>query len=367
MPNQFDITPPDPAGAAQDWQQTLARTASIQETVQSQRLANQKTRTSLEQDADFQRALRGIDPSISQIDQLSQIARAAISSGRASDAEKAIQLGVLMQSRDALNDQRRAHAEQMEAAKRSGQIKSVGEFYGNISSPLEKAVADDLYEQAWGEPSPLKKFPFSPELMKSVPGWLARQKEALDDRLKKAQANRADAAAEKDRVLTQVDKDLKTARTKAIDEKRTATVKAGGKTYKPTDLEMRLVRQNIKAQYPEVDTESEDFRNSIAELGDITKADQMKNGGSFTDALERTLASRGNLFKTVPRPGLAGKFLGRTDQRFQSQIPAKGTEALPAGIPQGSKQIGRTPQGQPVFQAPNGKKYVPDNSDDSEE
>jgi hypothetical protein len=42
----------------------------------------------------------------------------------------------------------------------------------------------------------------------------------------------------------------------------------------------------------------------------------------------------------------------------QSQLKKAGASAVPKGLPEGSKQIGHTPDGKPVWQSPDGKKYV---------
>ena len=42
----------------------------------------------------------------------------------------------------------------------------------------------------------------------------------------------------------------------------------------------------------------------------------------------------------------------------QSELKKTGASAMPKGLPEGSKQVGRTPDGKAVWQAPNGKNYV---------
>ena len=117
------------------------------------------------------------------------------------------------------------------------------------------------------------------------------------------------------------------------------------------------------------------LRNLTNEVGVLTDADAVRILGSFDPAQDRKQVvanldarrkSHERRFNTQLEDLQAigkdvSKFIERRDKKADPQTSgaaAPTPQALPAGVPQGSKLIGKTAKGGMVYQTPEGKKLV---------
>ena len=64
---------------------------------------------------------------------------------------------------------------------------------------------------------------------------------------------------------------------------------------------------------------------------------------------------RAKALKQIPKSDETAAPADKTNTGKSTAVPH---ETLPKGMPEGSKQTGHTPDGKPVWKAPNGKMYV---------
>lgn len=340
--NPFEFQVADPAQTSQDWRQTIAKTASMEMKVQADR-------DSLASDKEFQNTLKAIAPNLPVMQKLGAIASASIASGRFSEAEKAITVMSTLENRDSLAEQRTARIAQANATAAEKRITRQMELYSGVSDAETKAVADQLYEREFGQPSPLSKYPYSPKLVEMAKASQVKQLDGLTAALRQAQAATIYADDQRADALAKTQQRYYEARIAAVKAKTANNVKTGGKLAEPKANEIRAVEAKILVDHP--DLEPAEFDLAVREVAADAKEIQLREHGSFTDAMEKALQAREGQFTRMP-----GMKIG--------PIPIPGTggkskyTALPQGIPARTKIVGRTPDGRNVWKAPNGKQYA---------
>ena len=368
------ITPIDPAGAVNDWRQQLSNTAVMESQARQAPVLEEQRKMQLQlsqmlvarekqQDAadqQFRAAVKEISPDLPITERLGRMATIAMENGKTADAEKLLSQQSIVANRESLAEQREA-AKGLKAAQESAvRLKRQEELLPMMSSATGMEMANDMYKSEYGDDLPFVKtmrrmnVPWSKQVWDNIRNGLVKQKSDLDDAVKRAtlahiqgeeQRARDMAAARKDAVLT------KTEQIKAQIEARR---KAGaGKVGTVGKMEERLTSQELRKLQPNL--EGAELELATLELADQAKAIQLKEAGPFSDALNKAIAARPDAFKTKP-----GGMFSRDKTTFTPKPAASAPDKVPAGMPAGSKPIGKTPEGKAVYQAPNGKKYVED-------
>lgn len=345
-----EITPPDFAGSVAAYRQTRAKT-DIMETEAAK--AKQDFATSQE----FQQKVRQISPSLPIIDRLDQIADAATSAGRFSDAEKVLGMMSQISSRAALDEQRKAmaadHREKVEKAEYDRQM----QLMSGAASSDDWRAAGEIFKQEFGRESPIFKLPYSPRMVEVAKNALTKQRSATQEALDKARtvlayADAARAAKQGDAMARYYD-----ARAEYTRNREGATGKSGGKVATASSNDVKEVSAKIRNLYPALPAKELDAASR--ELAADAKDIQLREHGSYADAVDKALKARAGQFSRVAgSPGVFGIGATKAKEKYSS---------LPAGIPKGSKVIGKTPAGKDVWKSPEGKQYVESDDKDEEE
>lgn len=368
MANQFDITPADPMGAANDWQAQLARTSILKSeaAIKGTQVGEEadkatKTHEDLLASQAFREKVSAIDPSVKPIQQLSLIAGAAISTGRFEDAEKALAGMAHLAQVSALEDLRKAQGEAAVTAAAEKKTKRAMELMEGIKDQKTKDLADAMFMAEFKEPSPYSRVPYGPQFQNLVGGILKNATEAAKAQEFRSRAGKEDATAWKERQIGDVQSAIKAEHLARAEKTREALGKVGGKIATVTAREEKMTADTLKHYFPNLD--GADIAK--VEVGQEAKALQAREGGDFQSAVNRIIAENPGRFKEVTTPATGFKALLPGDQSTKKRVynttkPKLPTdEPTPKGIPSGASKIGKTPDGKDVWEDPITKKrYV---------
>ncbi|CAB4120882.1 hypothetical protein UFOVP2_45 [uncultured Caudovirales phage] len=368
MANPFDITPADPLQTQNDWRNSLAQTAYNQSAArqgqqreQLNQMAIQKGQQQQAEDNMFKESLKKLSPDIAPEKQLGEIARLAMLSGSDSRAEKALALQSQIISRTSQIEQRDALKEYREAQAAGIRIQRQKDLIPQMTSELGLEAANMSYKAEFGEDLPFVKamrakgISWSPAVKASIESMLEKhttkvQEDATRTRTKLAENREARAATAADTRQTLLELKIEQLKT---------TIAAGGKSGggKLVNLQKgdeRLTSIEIKKLFPAL--EGKELEYATLKIGNSAKQQQIKDSGSFSDALDKVMPQHMGEFKTTE----GGLFTRPAATFTPTKKPAAAASAPSKSMPAGSVHVGMTPQGQKVFKAPDGKQYVED-------
>ena len=306
------VTALDFLGAEQDWKQTLANTAIMQEKARQaplvtqeyqQRLASQafEQQQKVKQaaaDVQFQKDLSQISQTLPLYKRLGQQADAAMRAGRYKDAETILQRANQALTAESLQERRAAQAE--EAKTKSASIKQARalELLSGVNSPETKRLAEEMYKREFDEEAPTAKYPYSPGLIQFATQALTKKRDAAAQAADTARADRARTAAGKAEVIAEAQKGLIEARTEAVRKKAAADGKAGGKPVVASRGEVSLTDDALKERFP--DMSMADRTLAAREIASDAKVRQREKGGEFKDNALAVIEANPQRFQKTP-------------------------------------------------------------------
>lgn len=304
MANQFDVTPPDPMGAANDWQRELANTSLAQSnaSIAKTRVGEEADKAVLSHDAmlasqAFRDKVSKIDPSVKPMEKLSLIADAAMSSGRFEDAEKALAGMAHLAQVSTLDGVRQAQAEKARTDASDKKMKRAQELLQGVKSQDDLNMANSIFEAEFKEPSPLGPT-YSETLRRVGTGTLTNALTQARIRTQEAQALRDDAATLKERQIAEATKalrDKRLAETKKIEE---GLGKAGGKAATATKEEKNTTAAVLKKFFPDLDN-ADIAREEVSQEAKAVLA--RREASDFKAAVEKVIKENPGRFKEVDK------------------------------------------------------------------
>lgn len=344
----FDITPADPLQTQQDFRQTMAKTAAlelapqkIKQDLEVGALGLQKTKRTLEADERFRVAVSGIDPKATPIAKLGEIANIAIREGRASEAEKAMNLASQIEQREAQNSLRGEIETYRKTQAASLRVQRQKDLLPLATSEIGLEAANMTYKEEFGDDMPfykaLKKqgIAWSPQVADAVREALGKQMTAAELLLRQRQAAAGEARAANGAALVGVRAEQIRTRTEQIQDQIDAKRKAGGgKEASMRPIDERTARAIIREKYPELDARGLEL--AVLTLGDEAKQLQKAKGGMFSDMVQEVVSSRGDQFKrdnswlfTKPTQFTSTPAAPRTPAAAPAPKPAAQLPAMP--------------------------------------
>jgi hypothetical protein len=339
--------------AQQDWRQTLAATSVAESRASEEKTKAQAAKATFASDQEFQSALKKIAPSLPMMEKLSAIAGAAANSGKYREAEQTLAAMSQLENRESLKEQRAAAAQENKTKIAGQKTERQLTLLSGVKDEETKRIAEELYKQEYGEESPLAKYPYSPKLVQMASEALTKKRSGTQEALDKARAVAEYARAARDNKVGEAQSKYYGARVDAIKEKSAAGTKAGGKLAEVKPEELKTVEAKLRVDHPGLSKEEADLASK--EVAADAKDIQLREHGSFSDAMSKALDARKGQFTKFPAKTFLGIETSKGGAKYQS---------LPAGVPKGSKHVGATPKGKKVWQAPDGKRYVEDTADE---
>jgi hypothetical protein len=317
--------------------------------LQMQQLAFQKSQQQEKEDQDFKAKMREISPSLPPEKYLSEIARLAIAAGDTDKAEKAIKMQGDLAAKSALVESRDAQKELRTAQMAQVKLQRQKDLLPQMTSELGLAAANMAYKREFGE-----NLPWVDAMEQVGMSWGDKFKadieKALEKRIPKAQE--AALQVKSELAKKKADRDVTI---EEIHNHTAAGGKAGGgKLMAPQKGDERLTALELKRIFP--DLKGQELEYATLRVATAAKQRQLKDSGSFADALDAVMPEHMEEFK--PKPG--GLFSKTTTQFQPTKKPQSTAPVASKAMPQGAKHIGNTPDGKKVFEAPNGKRYVED-------
>ena len=349
MPNSLYIAPIDPMQASQDWQQTQARTSILQSTAGLDKVKLEGAQRSLAEDKAFQEQLAKVSPTLPLFDKLGEMANAAMTTGKFKEAEMTTQLMSVMLNRESLMQMRKDRIEAERGRTATAELTKMQQIYSGVSSPLEKAMADDIFKQTFGKESPLAKYPYDPGMVKMFGDSLTKRKSALEDQLTRARILREQAAAKKDALVADAQAKYLGAKTADVEKKTAATAKAAGKNATPTKQEIDSAGALVKVAHP--DLSPAEWALASREIAADAKDIHNREGGSYADALEKAMAARKGQFVKFPPKTFMGFETGKGGTRYEPHAPGA---PMKGAVVKGYKVLGGDPSKKENWEKVNG-------------
>jgi hypothetical protein len=224
----------------------------------------------------------------------------------------------------------------------------------NSQEDLEQAKI--AYKKQTSKDWPFGEEPWSPQMKSTRLQMLAKVASTEQQRLTEAKTKEALARAASVRDMEATKKAYLQSRIDYNNRREVQDAKSGLKG--PTKDDREDVKKRLVNDYPGL--EGAPLTLSVLEISRDAKALQAAEGGEYIDNVLRVIEKKKAQFGNEPTSwyGTGGKptFAPKTEPANLG--PRKGVAATPQGIPPQSKVIGRTPEGKPVWEAPNGKRYV---------
>lgn len=332
---QFDVTPIDPMGAVQDWKQTLATTAFKENQAQLEGQKAQQNQMKLQQAAQQEKVddqllqdLKQIPTNLPEYERQGQRSKLLMEAGRFKEAETVIQhMGMNMQ-REARAEEMGALTELKRTEERSKRIEGALKIYSGVQDSMTLKMAEDMYKQTYGQDSPLKKYTDGvndPGKIKKIVDFarnaLAKKETDSQVDMDRARAERARAAAEKDRGAKERTQMLIEGRAEQTSARIAAKEKVMGPAVKLNPDERKMLEDTAGQLWPGITAANK--LNGLREIGLEAKDYQLAKGGTFSDAVKKVVANDPNRFvvQEAEHPFFGKNTPGKVTINSATEIP----------------------------------------------
>lgn len=302
----FDITPADPLGTAQDFRQTMAKTAVLEQQAQQAPLITAKMiradtadQQALADNNAFRAKLQSLDPALGLTKQLDAIGTAAFQTGKFDEGNKVITMMTQLEGKAGLQAVRQARELDYKMKAQGAQLKAAATLYAGVTDPITKELADQRFQETFGTPSPIAGKPYSKELITYATGAITKQVGAIEQQKVDALAKwrkTLEGIAATNAELRRRGLDI---RQEAVDNQIERTAKMGGKAAVASRAEITLADDAIREAYPEM--KLADRAGIARQLANEAKMQRLGDPSvDFKDLVQTAVSDNPDLFKVEP-------------------------------------------------------------------